>query len=116
MRRLIVSILLATVMIILPDSPAGGRQARQVPNIGNATFPSDHNYSAAQVVQFNIYGGNGNATSGYNTQVAPAIVASIEARNPYPFMVGLNEVCQNQYNYLVWVLTADGYGYSASNT
>lgn len=82
---------------------------------GSPTRPANHNYSAAQVVQFNMYGGNGNATTGYNTQVAPAIVNSIKARNPYPFIVGLNEVCEAQYAHMSWVLAADGYGYNPGN-
>lgn len=78
--------------------------------------PTSHSYAAAQVVQFNIFGGNGNAFLGYNTTVAPAIENSILARGAYmPFTVSLNEVCENQYNHMTFVLNANGRGYSSSN-
>lgn len=69
-----------------------------------------------QIIQFNIYGGNGNATTGYNTTVAPAIVSSVQSRSGSPIGLSLNEVCENQYNYIVWYLTAAGYGYSFDHT
>ncbi|HWJ97521.1 MAG TPA: hypothetical protein VNQ33_05135 [Acidimicrobiales bacterium] len=73
------------------------------------------NRDQSQIVQFNTYGGLGNATSGFNERINFDILDSIGSRNHKPNFLSLNEVCEQGYNILVWVLTGTGSGYSTSN-
>lgn len=66
------------------------------------------------VATWNIYGGLGNAHDDYNALVAdfrqPNTVQSrIKARFPYLYGLGLQEVCESQYNSIRFELTLDQY-------
>ncbi len=78
--------------------------------------PGDHNYTSAHVVQFNAWGGRGNATTGFNVEVADAIITSILNRPSYPYAVSLNEICESQWARIQWILGVNGRNYSSSNS
>ncbi len=66
------------------------------------------------VANWNIWGGKGLAYSRYNSIVAdfrkPNTVQSrIKARFPYLYGLGLQEVCESQYNSIRFELVLDGY-------
>ena len=59
--------------------------------------------SRAHVVSFNIYGGNGNATQGFNTSATTyhgtnTVQTRLFARGTNTISIGLQEACQNQWN------------------
>lgn len=120
-RRLLVKrfLVLATILGLLQPLQASGAGAAET--VANSrtqravpSAPMNHNYNATMTVQFNIWGGQGSAFTGYNATVAPAIENSIMSRPNYPFVVSLNEICESQYNHIMWVLNANGYGYNAA--
>jgi len=71
--------------------------------------------SRPHLVTFNIRGGNGDATTGFNGD-ATALFSSntvqsrIKARWPYTYAIALQEVCDNNYKQIVWELA---FGYTS---
>jgi len=74
------------------------------------------NHQVPQIVQFNTWGGKGNASKRFNADIWGRILNSIVSRNVKPYFLSLNEVCANGYNALAWDLGVAGLGYSSSNT
>lgn len=81
----------AVMLVVVAGAPAG----------------ADHFQQASHAVQFNIYGYNGGIS--FNTGVAQDVVNLVNARNPRPLFLSLNEVCNGQYNALVASLQPQGY-------
>ncbi|MGQ0678972.1 MAG: endonuclease/exonuclease/phosphatase family protein [Actinomycetota bacterium] len=50
------------------------------------------------LVQYNLYGAKGG--TGYNHDVAPAVVNSIYNRDPTPSVISFNEICWYQWDYI----------------
>lgn len=68
----------------------------------------------SHAISLNIYGGLGNATTGFNASAAlyqgsNTVQSRIKARWPHGYAVGLQEVCQSQYNTIIFELAIDGY-------
>lgn len=72
-----------------------------------------------QVATWNIYGGYGNAYSSFNPYVAPfggsnTVQTRIKARWPNLYGLGLQEVCETQYNAIRFDLYVSGYWLNGS--
>lgn len=104
-RPLLVLLAVMTVAVGLVSSPAP---------VGAEVITGSYR-QAPQVVQFNAYGGKGDATVKYNPDVWYDILDSIGSREPKPYYLSLNEVCQKGRDILVWVLNSTGSGYTAGN-
>lgn len=80
---------LATLAVLLPAGPAQATDYTQT------------------YMQFNMCG---NVCNGGGLTVAQDVERSVENRSPQPFVVTLNEVCENQYDYL-WANLGPYFGY-----
>lgn len=99
---IVLGLALIAVGLVAPAEPA-------------AAAITGQNLNQSQIVQFNMEGGNGNATQGYNPQVFWDALDSIGSRNPKPNALSLNEVCSAGYDIMIYVLATTGSGYSTGN-
>lgn len=72
------------------------------------------NLNQAHVATWNIFGGNGNALTNFNANVAPiggsnTVQTRVKSRWPYLYGLGLQEICESQYQTIRFELYVDGY-------
>lgn len=107
MRRLVAVVTVAMLVSL------SGVHAGAAPSSQNA--PRHHHSLQPMAVQFNARGGNGNAFTGFNVNVAHTqtnnVWTRLVSRGPHVATVGLNELCITQYQMIVWQTAAHGFPY-----
>jgi hypothetical protein len=92
-RSAVALLLLICSMSILPAGAASG-------------YSQNNRWVA---VQYNVYGAKGG--TGYNEDIAPAVVNYINDRTPKPAVISFNEICWWQWDFIESYLQQTGYQY-----